>query len=257
MRKLLVLVLALLASLAARADDAAVLRGYELFREAEALRLAGEPGKALAAYDELLRTDPGTRFRAQAVIGRARCLAAAGERAAARKALRDLEDEIAAKRADARCADEASELLADLFEADGEVAPALERWRRLAAAAADPVAAARAKIEVERLTVAAEPSKCGAAVARLQALIAAEYARPGPLRSPVVAAAYLAEGDVEARRLEWKPALLAYLRVAVEPEFAAVASAERARAIAGAIRALEASRPPGWEGRVRVLEARR
>ncbi|HVY62884.1 MAG TPA: tetratricopeptide repeat protein, partial [Planctomycetota bacterium] len=148
MLRILIILTLLLSALSARGDDSGVLRGYQLFREAEALREAGEPAKALAKYDALFAADPRTRFHAQAKLGRARCLAATGDRPAARKALGELEAEAVPRKLEPALVEAASLLHAELLEADGEVQPAIERWTSLRASK-DPVLAARAAIAVE------------------------------------------------------------------------------------------------------------
>jgi tetratricopeptide (TPR) repeat protein len=233
---------------------------YVEFWLAEAKRATGDGAGATEEYGRLLKDFPKTRFYLKAKIGLGSLKLAAKDYAGAQKIFEDLVAEAKAKKLGDDAADEASFRLAQVLEMQGKAREAADRYDRVAQAAdarGGSHAGALAKIAAARLKAAADASKADAALSTIENLLdGLDPSRLKPGAQPdweALAAAWNAIGEVHEKKGDYQKALLAYLRVALDPDLSKVAS-ERPRALYGAIVAFQKTKGQDWQQRAESLK---
>ncbi len=231
---------------------------YALFFLGEAYRMTGDSGKAIDAYERLLKDNEKSRFYGPAKLGLGLCKLARGDRAGARALFSELEGEAKSKKLGERWEFAALLANAEVLEAEGKIKDALERYRKVANSAITSGgkagnAGTRAAIHVQRLMAKDEPGKADAAAGSIQKQIEDEYKKPSP-DVEVAAAAYNALGDVYTAKDDHKRALLAYLRVAVDEDLKK-SGEERPKALYCAAAAFEKAKVEDWKNRSDMLKA--
>jgi len=234
-------------------DEQAWKKHYALFYIAECHRAVGDNAAALQAYQEVLADNPKSRFYAAVKLGIGEAKLAMNDKAGARAAFQELESDAKSKKLGARWLAEAASALAEIFEADGNLKEAADRFEKVraeAAASGDKTSAgARAGIHASRLRALLDPSKSDGVITEIERALQEQWKNlDKPAENELIAAASNALGDVYAKKGDAKKALLNYLRVATDDELLAV-SGEGAKALYGAAQAFEAAKGEDWKNR--------
>jgi tetratricopeptide (TPR) repeat protein len=226
---------------------------YAAFHLAEAKRFLGDLAGASEVYRKFMADHASSRFYPKAKLGLGLVQIEQRDFAGAQKTFEELANEAKAKKLD-KVAEQANFQLAATLEAQGNLKDALERYQKLATAAAQRGGVSLANVAVFRLQAQTDPSKVDAALSGLQGLIDGQNAaRPDvALDFDLLAAAHTALGDIHDVKGDHQKALLAYLRVVVDPDLAKV-TAERPHALWGAARSFEKTKGQDWRERAESL----
>jgi hypothetical protein len=230
------------------------VRQYSTFYLAESRRLTGDLAGAAEMYQKFVAEFGNHRFYPKAKLGIGLVKLEQRDFLGAQKVFEDLAAEAKSKKLQ-DVQDQANFQLAATLEAQGKAKEALDRYQRIATAAAQRGVTGLAHVAVLRLQAQTEPSKADAAISGLYALIEGQdQKRPDQaLDFDLLAASYTALGDIyfDAKG-DAQKALLCYLRVVVDPELSKV-SGERPHALWGAARAFEKAKSQDWKERAESL----
>jgi hypothetical protein len=236
-------------------------RQYAAFYFAECKRMGGDGAGATGAYEQLLKDFPKTRFYPQARLGIGLVKLDAKDYAGAQKAFEDVVQEAKAKNLGDEVAGEATFKLAATLELQGKLREAADRYSRLASEAdakGGGHAGRMAKIAASRLQAQQDASKADSALSTLQDFVASQGPdRLKPNQQPdfeALAAAWNAIGEADAAKGEYAKATLDFLRAALDPDLAKIAS-ERPHALYGAALAFEKAKTQDWKERADQLRA--
>lgn len=215
------------------------------YAHAARLQLAlGDPAAARATWEALLAALPTTRFAVEARLGVARCLTAAGDLPAARRALATAEAELLGLQLRTEAGPGLELERARLLLAAKDWRAAVEAHRRLAAGASEPALQAEARAGLAEALLGAG-DRAGA-LAELRALVA----RADELDDGLAGRVWLALGDCQRDGGAPREAALAYLRVALLDR-----TPRAARACFEAARLVEQAPALGGKERAQALRA--